>query len=106
MQNLGSHHGGLLPKGQQLFLNSPSTPKPHSVNTSGQAVAGMPLMTPPATPRFKVQHQNEPEEVNVEYLKNVLLNFMEHKERRVRNRRVDPPPFSRIIFFDQVDPLY
>ncbi|GJJ75302.1 hypothetical protein EMPS_07660 [Entomortierella parvispora] len=82
MQNLGSHHGGLLPKGQQLFLNSPNTPKPHSVNTSGQVVAGAPLMTPPATPRFKVKQQNEPEEVNVEYLKNVLLNFMEHKERR------------------------
>lgn len=43
-----------------------------------------PQSTPPSTPNFGRMLQQPEDDVNVEYLKNVLLNFMEHKERRVR----------------------
>lgn len=42
-----------------------------------------PQSTPPSTPNFGRMLQQPEDDVNVEYLKNVLLNFMEHKERRV-----------------------
>jgi hypothetical protein len=43
-----------------------------------------PQSTPPSTPNFGRMLQQHPEDdVNVEYLKNVLLSFMEHKDRRV-----------------------
>lgn len=43
-------------------------------------------MALPVTPRWSSPsqtHSAADDDVNVEYLKNVLLNFMEHKERRV-----------------------
>lgn len=43
-------------------------------------------MALPVTPRWSSPnqpHSTPDDDVNVEYLKNVLLNFMEHKERRV-----------------------
>ncbi|KAG0053143.1 hypothetical protein BGZ83_001615 [Gryganskiella cystojenkinii] len=80
----GSSSNGLLGiKGQQLFLNSPGTPRPNV----GAGSSNPPIVSPPATPRFKSSSRQpsfgeEGSEVNVEYLKNVLLNFMEHKDRR------------------------
>ncbi|KAF9577703.1 hypothetical protein BGW38_006913 [Lunasporangiospora selenospora] len=46
-----------------------------------------PQSTPPSTPHFgrmlQHQQQDKPEDdINVEYLKNVLLRFMENKDRR------------------------
>ncbi|KAG0208798.1 hypothetical protein BGX28_000341 [Mortierella sp. GBA30] len=75
---------------QQASFNTPATPKPKSLASSvngGRAFSTPALnLTPPGTPRFNrrslPQDDDEEHDVNVEYLKNVLLNFMEHKERR------------------------
>ncbi|KAF9190421.1 hypothetical protein BGZ50_000229 [Haplosporangium sp. Z 11] len=74
---------------QQQHYNSnftPGTSKSRATN-GGRAFSTPTLnLTPPATPRFNRRPQQEQDErghdVNVEYLKNVLLNFMEHKDRR------------------------
>ncbi|KAG0347140.1 hypothetical protein BG004_008419 [Podila humilis] len=78
----------------------PATPMPGNNNNSSNSNAGASasgtgtggpramsmssLMTPPNTPRFsRPLFQNHPDEdVNIEYLKNVMLSFMEYKERR------------------------
>ncbi|KAF9950282.1 hypothetical protein BGZ72_008041 [Mortierella alpina] len=74
---------------QQGLHNTPSTPKPKSLASSangGRAFSTPVLnLTPPSTPRFNRVAQQDGDgetDVNVEYLKNVLLNFMEHKDRR------------------------
>ncbi|KAG0309307.1 hypothetical protein BGZ98_003675 [Dissophora globulifera] len=70
---------------QQAYSNTPSTPKPRpSSRASNGRAASSPAMnmTPPATPRFQRQQSPPDEDVNIEYLRNVLLNFMEHKDRR------------------------
>ncbi|KAF9569555.1 hypothetical protein EC968_002562 [Mortierella alpina] len=80
---------GLGGSQQQGLYNTPSTPKSKSLASSahgGRAFSTPVLnLTPPSTPRFNrgAQHDGDGEnDVNVEYLKNVLLNFMEHKDRR------------------------
>ncbi|KAG0200380.1 hypothetical protein BGX33_011046 [Mortierella sp. NVP41] len=67
--------------------NIPSTPIPATPRT--RAAGGQPLgraatMALPVTPRWSPSQNKAAAEddVNVEYLKNVLLNFMEHKDRR------------------------
>ncbi|KAG0352458.1 hypothetical protein BG005_008126 [Podila minutissima] len=67
----------------------PATPMPGNVAANGtgpRAMSLSSLMTPPSTPRFsRPLFQNAPDEdVNIEYLKNVMLSFMEHKERRIQ----------------------
>ncbi|KAF9337283.1 hypothetical protein BG006_005494 [Podila minutissima] len=67
----------------------PATPMPGNVSancTGPRAMSLSSLMTPPGTPRFsRPLFQNAPDEdVNIEYLKNVMLSFMEHKERRIQ----------------------
>ncbi|KAG0095468.1 hypothetical protein BGZ93_005850 [Podila epicladia] len=67
----------------------PATPMPGNVAANGtgpRAMSMSSLMTPPSTPRFsRPLFQNAPDEdVNIEYLKNVMLSFMEHKERRIQ----------------------
>ncbi|KAG0036875.1 hypothetical protein BGZ82_003498 [Podila clonocystis] len=67
----------------------PATPMPGNVAANGtgpRAMSMSSLATPPSTPRFsRPLFQNAPDEdVNIEYLKNVMLNFMEHKERRIQ----------------------
>ncbi|KAI1314767.1 hypothetical protein EDD11_001736 [Mortierella claussenii] len=63
---------------------APQTPSGQTPGSShGRAMS--PQSTPPSTPHFGrllQQQQAQDDDVNVEYLKNVLLNFMEHKERR------------------------
>ncbi|KAG0273383.1 hypothetical protein BGZ95_010805 [Linnemannia exigua] len=49
---------------------------------SGRGGAMSPQSTPPSTPNFGRMLQQPEDDVNVEYLKNVLLNFMEYKDRR------------------------
>ncbi|KAF9170485.1 hypothetical protein BGX21_004632 [Mortierella sp. AD011] len=69
---------------QSQYHTTPATPKPNT-NTISRAYSTPVLnlnLTPPATPRFQRQQPPMDEDVNVEYLKNVLLNFLEHKERR------------------------
>ncbi|KAF9357673.1 hypothetical protein BGX26_003303 [Mortierella sp. AD094] len=77
--------GGPGVSGQQSqYHATPATPKPNT-NAVGRAYSTPALnlnLTPPATPRFQRQQPAMDEDVNVEYLKNVLLNFLEHKERR------------------------
>jgi len=67
------------------------TPYQHAHNNSLSGRVTSPGSTPPGTPHFgrilqqqQQQLSSQDDEVNVEYLKNVLLNFMEHKDRRVR----------------------
>ncbi|KAG0252417.1 hypothetical protein BG011_006991 [Mortierella polycephala] len=73
---------------QQYFSSSPTPGTSKSRTTNGGRAFSTPTLslTPPATPRFNRRPQQEQDEqgrdVNVEYLKNVLLNFMEHKDRR------------------------
>ncbi|KAF8994936.1 hypothetical protein BGZ52_011957 [Haplosporangium bisporale] len=58
-----------------------------SANGGPRAMSMSSLMTtPPSTPRFSrpLFQQAPDEDVNIEYLKNVMLNFMEHKERRIQ----------------------
>ncbi|KAI1302694.1 hypothetical protein EDD11_005570 [Mortierella claussenii] len=71
------HNGGI-----QAILATPR-PKASSSSAVGRAFS-TPMMnsTPPATPRYQRSSDGKDEDVNVEYLKNVMLNFMEHKERR------------------------
>ncbi|KAF9966503.1 hypothetical protein BGZ70_002116 [Mortierella alpina] len=89
-------HGGSVPPSpglggshQQGVHNTPSTSKPKSLASSGNGGRGFSTpvlsLTPPSTPRFNRTTQQDGDgenDVNVEYLKNVLLNFMEHKDRR------------------------
>ncbi|KAF9282423.1 hypothetical protein BGZ68_005983 [Mortierella alpina] len=81
--------GSQLQQQQQGSYNTPSTSKPKSLASSangGRAFSTPVLnLTPPSTPRFNRVAQQDGDgenDVNVEYLKNVLLNFMEHKDRR------------------------
>ncbi|KAF9384085.1 hypothetical protein CPC16_008609 [Podila verticillata] len=68
----------------------PATPMPGNVSSANggpRAMSMSSLMTtPPSTPRFSrpLFQQAPDEDVNIEYLKNVMLNFMEHKERRIQ----------------------
>ncbi|KAG0336773.1 hypothetical protein BG000_006193 [Podila horticola] len=64
----------------------------HYANTPSATQNGRvmsPQSTPPSTPNFgrilqqQQLQQHQDEDVNIEYLKNVLLSFMEHKERRI-----------------------
>ncbi|KAF9979412.1 hypothetical protein BGZ75_009724 [Mortierella antarctica] len=83
---------GLGGSQQPGLYHTPSTPKPKSLassssNNGGRAFSTPAMsLTPPSTPRFsRVAQQQDGDgenDVNVEYLKNVLLNFMEHKDRR------------------------
>ncbi|KAG0324163.1 hypothetical protein BG000_002312 [Podila horticola] len=73
----------------QYTSGFPATPMPSSIAANGtgpRAMSMSSLTTPPSTPRFsRPLFQNAPDEdVNIEYLKNVMLNFMEHKERRIQ----------------------
>jgi hypothetical protein len=72
---------GSSSNGQQQ--STPSTKK----SLAGRAYTTPVLsLTPPATPaspRFQRQPPSMDDDVNIEYLKNVLLNFLEYKERRV-----------------------
>lgn len=49
------------------------------------------MSPPPSTPPAR----QSDEEVNLEYLRNVILQFLEHKERRVRLRLVRPVSIPR-----------
>ncbi|KAG0278096.1 hypothetical protein BGZ95_004729 [Linnemannia exigua] len=69
----------------------PSTPTPATPRPRGSGGGGVPHALPraatmalPVSPRWSPSHAQAAgdDDVNVEYLKNVLLNFMEHKERR------------------------
>ncbi|KAG0100283.1 hypothetical protein BGZ93_002855 [Podila epicladia] len=77
----GPYTSGVIPQtpgNNSHYANTPSTTQ------NGRAMS--PQSTPPSTPNFgrilQQQQQYQDEDVNVEYLKNVLLSFMEHKERR------------------------
>ena len=63
---------------------TPATPRPRA--TGGhQPLGRAATMVLPVTPRWS-SSQSQPaaeDDVNVEYLKNVLLNFIEHRDRRV-----------------------
>ncbi|KAG0311946.1 hypothetical protein BGZ97_011547 [Linnemannia gamsii] len=65
---------------------TPATPRPKASGGGGpQPLGRAATMALPVTPRWSSSGQSQPaadDDVNVEYLKNVLLNFMEHKERR------------------------
>ncbi|KAF9362661.1 hypothetical protein BGX34_005726 [Mortierella sp. NVP85] len=82
--NMPQSPGG--PSGSSSTNNSNNTPSTHQSMTSAQGgrAFSTPVLnlTPPTTPRFQRQQPSPDEDVNVEYLKNVLLNFMEHKDRR------------------------
>ncbi|KAF9907087.1 hypothetical protein EC991_011305 [Linnemannia zychae] len=58
------------------------TPGTGARGAGGRGGAMSPQSTPPSTPNFGRMLQQPEDDVNVEYLKNVLLSFMEHKERR------------------------
>ncbi|KAK3829633.1 MAG: hypothetical protein J3R72DRAFT_263706 [Linnemannia gamsii] len=60
---------------------TPATPRPRG---APQALGRAATMVLPASPRWSPSHAQVAgdDDVNVEYLKNVLLNFMEHKDRR------------------------
>ncbi|KAF9111866.1 hypothetical protein BGX27_004339 [Mortierella sp. AM989] len=80
-QSPGGPGGNAL---QSQYHATPATPKPKT-NSFGRAQSTPVLnlnLTPPATPRFQRQQPPVDEDVNVEYLKNVMLNFLEHKDRR------------------------
>ncbi|KAF9427561.1 hypothetical protein BGZ94_004649 [Podila epigama] len=67
--------------------NGNSSPSNNNLNGSGLRAMSMSSLTPaPNTPRFSrpLFQQAPDEDVNIEYLKNVMLNFMEHKERRIQ----------------------
>ena len=52
-----------------------------------------PLRESSPTPSTATSNQNE-EEINLEYLRNVILQFLEHKEMRVRFRSLSFKPTS------------
>ncbi|KAG9071715.1 hypothetical protein KI688_005930 [Linnemannia hyalina] len=66
---------------------TPVTPRPRAAGGGGgpQPLGRAATMALPVTPRWSSPsqtHSAADDDVNVEYLKNVLLSFMEHKERR------------------------
>jgi hypothetical protein len=78
----------------------PSTPGPQSPVQSHPNRTISPQSTPPSTPHYgrilgqqQQQQQNHEDDVNVEYLKNVLLGFLEQKDRRVC---IEGPSFCTI----------
>ncbi|KAG0363003.1 hypothetical protein BG005_003229 [Podila minutissima] len=78
----GPYTSGVIPQTPGSNSHYANTP---SATQNGRAMS--PQSTPPSTPNFgrilqQQQQQHQDEDVNVEYLKNVLLSFMEHKERR------------------------
>ena len=78
--------GGMVPQTPGGAGSVQQTPYQHGHSSSLGGRVASPGSTPPSTPHFGriLQQQSAQEdEVNVEYLKNVLLNFMEHRDRRV-----------------------
>ncbi|KAK5810305.1 GRIP domain-containing protein [Linnemannia elongata] len=73
------HPGSAVPPPQTSAVGGAT---PAAGARGGRAGAMSPQSTPPSTPNFGRMLQQPEDDVNVEYLKNVLLNFMEHKERR------------------------
>ncbi|KAF9127098.1 hypothetical protein BGW39_006106 [Mortierella sp. 14UC] len=63
---------------------TPATPRPRGSGGGPQLLGRAATMAPPVSPRWSPSHAQSSgdDDVNVEYLKNVLLSFMEHKERR------------------------
>lgn len=74
------HPGSTTPSSHTPAVGG-ATPTAGARGSRGGAMS--PQSTPPSTPNFGRMLQQPEDEVNVEYLKNVLLSFMEHKERRV-----------------------
>ncbi|WWC62715.1 uncharacterized protein I303_105312 [Kwoniella dejecticola CBS 10117] len=65
----------------------PGTPISASASASAGSAAGTGTNTPTGTGQGDVKKQDE-EEVNLEYLRNVILQFLEHKEMRPNLIRV------------------
>ncbi|KAF8944434.1 hypothetical protein BGZ47_004238 [Haplosporangium gracile] len=81
-----SPHGPYNSQSNIPITPTPVTPRPRASGGGGPQPLGRAVtMALPVTPRWSSPsqcHSVADDDVNVEYLKNVLLNFMEHKERR------------------------